>query len=180
MTCTTNYQLALHKVLQIKRFHNLRNLYFLSFSFWLFIHHLRYTNIMTSCYDVILQEFGLLTSGKSKNPYMSYNLNSFQKQTTSVIKRKLSHIKLIVLFPLSRVRIIIFNYLLEFFFVSIFSFHPIKTQQNRDCIEKSTLDTIFGKTVLAKFCKVHTHYLQTGNITCFAVGLFTRIIIEWN
>ena len=79
MTGTTNNELALHKVIQMKRFHNLRNyicdesnypfLSLMSFSFCLFIHHLRYANRITSYDDVILQEFRFVTSGKSENPY---------------------------------------------------------------------------------------------------------------
>ena len=34
----------------------------------------------------------------------------------------------------------------------------------------------FWNDDIAKFCKVHTHYLSTGNIAGFAVDLFTRII----
>ena len=34
----------------------------------------------------------------------------------------------------------------------------------------------FWKDGIAKFCKVHTHYLLTGNIAGFAVDLFTRIM----
>ena len=82
MTATTNNQLALHKVLQIKR----SIIYGTTFvtsqtnppilisvaSFWLFIHHLRYANRMTSYYrnlDLYLPE--------SQKILMSCYLNSF-------------------------------------------------------------------------------------------------------
>ena len=70
MTCTKTNRLALHKVLPVKLFYNLRSyicdeshypfLSLLSFSFWVFIHHWSYDNRMTSYY-----RNGCVTSGKS-------------------------------------------------------------------------------------------------------------------
>ena len=105
--------------------------------------------------DVILQEFGFISHSHS------CYLNSFQKQMTSVIKRKLSHIKLLARSFIEYVLSYLIVFSRSFFCFDIFfsSNQNEALQQNRDCIEKSILDTIFGSTVQQNFAKfIHITY----------------------
>ena len=120
--------------------------------------------------------FCLSTSGKSKNPYeflfgLILNIDD-ECYYTQIITHKIICARSFIVYVLSY--LIISS---RFFFFRYFLF----IQWKRTSIvtaymhRKVRSGHNFWKDGIANFCKVHTHYLLTGNIAGFAVDLFTRI-----